>query len=232
MWYQKEYNFMQNILDKRNVQIRILERNTTSDKPIDLGIRQILSRETEYNNVFCQLVFNTMDNMIYKLTDQYMCNYFYLQLPAKKQQILIIGPYISVQLTSQQLLEEMEHFSTNLNIINKLLNFYESIPVLSDEIFLFTTIICFAEVIWGGSDTFSVVKIQEEDISPNSIAQDNIPDDNEDILQVMEQMEHRYAYENELLDAVTLGYAHKAEIMLTHLSKMAFRQRVRTLFVI
>lgn len=226
MWYQKEYNFMQNILKKQNIQIRMLEKNISSDNPVDLGIRHILNRETEYNHVFCELVFNTMNNMIYKLTDQYMCNYFYLQLPGKNQEVLIIGPYMSVQLTSQQLLEEMEHYSTNPNMINKLLNYYESIPVLSDEIFLFTTIICFAEVIWKGLDTFSVVKIQDDDVSQSSILQDNLPDNDKELLQVMEQMEHRYAYENELLDAVSLGLTHKAELMLSRLGQYSMRQRV------
>ncbi|NLV33790.1 MAG: helix-turn-helix transcriptional regulator [Clostridiaceae bacterium] len=226
IWYQKEYRFMESILKKQNIQINVLKKDKVYDDQIDFGIREILGRESEYNHMFYGLPFESKHNTIYKITDPYMCNYFYLMLPQEDPAVVVVGPYMSIHLTRQQLLEEMERFSTQPKMLGRLENYYSGIPVINDEIFLFTTIICFAEVIWGGSDSFNVVKHQEDYITQSNSSDDNSVNDSDDILQQMEQIEHRYAYENELLEAVTLGLSHKAELMLSHLGQISLRQRV------
>ncbi len=226
MWYQKEFNFIRNLLEKQNIQIQLIYKDKNPDNQIDFGIRDILGREEEHYHMFYELTFNSMHNTIYKITDPYLCNYYFLKLPIEIPTVMIIGPYMSVQLTHQQLLEEMERFSTNPNLVKKIENYYGSIPVVSDEIFLFTMIICFAEVLWGSSDSFNVVNLQEEYLIQNSIDPEKTADTAEDIQQLMEHMEHRYAYENEMLEAVSLGLSHKAELMLSHFGQLAFSQRV------
>lgn len=226
IWYQKEYKYMENILKKQNIQINMLKKDKVYNDKIDFGIRDILGRESEYHRMFYELPFESKHNTIYKITDPYMCNYFYLMLPQEDPTVVVIGPYMSVHLTRQQLIEDMERFSTQPKMLSKLESYYSSIPVINDEIFLFTAIICFAEVLWGSSDSFSVVKNQEDYITQSNSFDNNSVYASDDVLQQMEYMERRYAYENELLEAVTLGLSHKAELMLSHLGQMSFRQRV------
>jgi AraC-like DNA-binding protein len=226
MWYQTELSFLQSMLKKMNLQILILTKDKFPVSPPDLGIRKFLGRETEYHRMFYELPFEASQNTIYKLTDNYLCNYLYLMLPGESPTILMIGPYMLVQLTHQQLLQEAERFSIPPQLFKELENYYGSIPVFNDQSFLFSIVNSFAEVLWGSSKSFSVVDLKEDQILPNPFAPDADPIPLEKTLLSMEDMERRYAYENEAIRAVSLGMSHKAELMLSSFNQLAIKQRV------
>lgn len=61
---------------------------------------------------------------------------------------------------------------------------------------------------------------------PRSVTFEGDPVLMEKTLLTMEEMEKRYAFENELIRAVSLGLTHKAEAMYSNFSQLAFKQRV------
>jgi AraC-like DNA-binding protein len=194
--------------------------------PPDQGLRKFLGREAEYRHIFCELPFQASQNTIYKMTDAYLCNYLFLKLPGESPVVLLVGPYMLLQLTHQQLLEEAERFSVPPHLFKEMECYYGNIPVLNDESFLFSIINSFAEVLWGGSEAYSVVDLQEDQTLPGPFSTMVDPPPLEKTLLTMQAMEQRYAYENEMLRVVSLGMTHKAELMISNLNQLAMEQRV------
>jgi len=149
-----------------------------------------------------------------------------LLLPGRTQQAVLIGPYLTVQLTREQLLQEAEHHAIPPALFHQLEAFYGSVPVLADEGFLLAMINAYADVLWGGSDAYTMVDLTEELNSPTPLALRNEPLSPGQALLDMQTMEKRYAYENELLKAVSQGLRHKASSMLGNMSQFAFEQRM------
>jgi AraC-like DNA-binding protein len=226
MWYQTELRFLQSMLKKVNLQFLLLTKEELPINPTDLGIRKFLGREAEYRRMFCELPFEASQNTIYKLTDSFLCNYLYLMLPGESPTVLLVGPYMLVQLTQHQLLQEAERFSVPPQLFKEMENYYGSIPVLNDERFLFSIINSLAEVLWGSSESFTVVDLKEDQILPSPFSPEVDPIPLEKTLLSMEDMERRYTYENEVLRAVSLGMSHKAELMLSNFNQLAIKQRV------
>jgi len=226
MWYQAELRFLQSTLQKMHLQFLWLLPEELPQAPLDLGIRKLLGREAEYRRIFFELPFQASQNTIYKLTDSYLCKYLYLMLPGDNPAVLLIGPYMSVQLTHKQLLQEAERFSVSPQLFKEMENYYGSITVLNDESFLFSIMNSFAEVLWGGSETYTMVDLQEDQLlaSPFPLVGNPLPP--EKTMLTMQAMERRYAYENDMLRAVSHGMTHKAESMLLNISQLAMEQRV------
>jgi YesN/AraC family two-component response regulator len=165
-------------------------------------------------------------NTVYKVTDTYLCNYLFHLLPEKKSTALLIGPYMSVQLSREQLLQEAEHHAIPPALFRHLEAFYGSIPVITDDTFLLAVVNTFAEALWGGSDSYTVVDLTNELSSPSPLSLRAEPLSPDQALLDMHTMEQRYAYENELLKAVSQGLQHKANMMLSNMSQFAMEARV------
>jgi AraC-like DNA-binding protein len=226
MWYQAELKFLESILKKLNLQSILLLKEKLPIDPLDLGIRKFLGLDTEYHRIFCELPFEASQNTIYKLTDNFLCNYMYLMLPEEGPTVLLIGPYMKLQLTRQQLLQEAERFSVPPHSFKEIENFYASIPVLNDESYLFSIINSLAEVLWGSSESYTMVDQREDLALPRTFSAEEDPSPQEKILLNMQSMERRYTYENEMIRAVSQGMTHKAELMLTNFSQLVIEQRV------
>jgi len=226
MWFQAELKFLESTLKKINLQFLLFSEDTLPTIPPDLGIRKFLGREAEYQYLFTKFPFEASQNTIYKLVDNYLCNYWFLKLPIEEPTVLLIGPYMSMQLTYQEILQEAEHFSVPPHLFKEMEDYYGSIPVLNDEGFLFSIMTTFAEVLWGNNESFSIEVLKDDELLPAHLSQDIDSHPLENTLLTMNDMEKRYAYENEILRAVSLGLSHKAELMLSNFSQLALKQRV------
>lgn len=226
MWYQSELKFLQSILKKINLQFFQLTQEKPSEDFLDLGIRNFLGRKEEYSYIFQELPFLASQNTIYRLTDIYLCKYLYLMLPEAPASVLLIGPYISVNLSQKQLLQEAERFSVPPHLFKELENYYSGIPFLNDDSFLFSVINSFAETLWGSTDAYAMVNLKEDEVLPNAFLLEDDSFSSKKTLLTMETMERRYTFENELIRAVSLGMSHKAETMLSNFSELTLQQRV------
>lgn len=226
MFYESEYHFLQSTLKKLHLPITRLSPSARTDTPLDLGLRRFLGREDEYQRIFHTMPFQMEQNTVYKVTDAYLCNYLFLLLPEKKSTALLIGPYMSVQLSREQLLQEAELHAIPPALFRHLEAFYGSVSVITDDTFLLAMVNTFAETLWGGSDSYTVVDLTNELSSPSPLSLRAEPLSPDQALLDMHTMEQRYAYENELLKAVSQGVRHKAASMLTNLSQFAIEQRL------
>jgi len=226
MWYENELKFIKNMLGKMNLQVIEFQKENTPDTQVDFGVRKFFGLKEEYDSTFLSKPFEGDPKTIYKLTDRYFCNYLHLILPGELGSVLLIGPYMSIQFTYEDLLHEAERFSIPPQLFNELESYYGRIPVICDDSFLFSSINALAEALWGSSRSYKIMDLKEDDVTPHpsSPEEDFIP--MEKTLVTMEDMEKRYAYENELLSAVTFGLTHKAEMMLSNFSELALKHRV------
>lgn len=226
MLHQTEVNFLQNMLAKLHLAIHHLTPRQQAEPPLDLGLRRFLGQEDAYRRLFETMPFQLEDNTIYKITDSFQCNYLFLPLPEASPCVMAIGPYMTTQLSREQLLQEAERYAISPTRFRQLEAFFGSVPVLGDESFLMAAVSTYADVLWGGSDRYTVADLTEELGSPTPLSLRSEPLSPDQALLDMKTMETRYAYENELLKAVSQGLRHKAGSMLGNMSQFAIEQRM------
>ena len=163
---------------------------------------------------------------LYKTADEYRRTYLYLLLPETVEKtVLLIGPYLPEALTQEELLELGEQNGLSPQMQRYVSEYFNSIPVLSETNFLLLMLESFCEHIWNTS-VFAVIDVESEPRAPVSLIHGKTNSDRfEDNLVNMKVLEERYAFENELLQAVTNGQIHKEKQLLAAFSQEIFEMR-------
>ena len=104
MLHEMEFRFLQRILHNLHLSATLLTPQDTADDALDMGIRRFLGQEDAYQRLFHTLPFQLEHNTIYKMTDAFLCTYLFLPLPQEERCTLLIGPYMTAQLSREQLL--------------------------------------------------------------------------------------------------------------------------------
>lgn len=138
-----------------------------------------------------------MPNILYRLTDVLGLHYIFFLLPKTQvSTLLLIGPY-------------------------------EGSDITAETGALMTALDIFCEMIWENKNNYKEVIIDGE--LKNSFGAFSFEGNESDeyiFSYNMRQMESRYAYENELLEAVSLGQSHKADIFFPDSKKDLFEARI------
>ena len=226
MFYQAELDFLLSILQKRHLQACLLTQNHPPEQPLDFGLRTFLGQEDEYRRMFVEFFKWCHPNTVYKITDAYDCSYVMLLLPDVPQSTaLLLGPYTTEFLDRGHLLEKAERLGITPRAFPQLEKYYSNVHLLSDEHMLFALLNAFAERIWGSNTAYEIVDINQElnsTFAPFPSTNDRSPNE---LLINMQVMEQRYAYENELIRAVSHGSIHRADHMVSAISHVSFEQR-------
>ena len=228
MFYKSELNYLMKVLKKMHLQALLLDVDQKNNYQIDFGFRKFLGLEDDYRLAYENRGSWNKENTIYRMRDEFMCSYVFLLLPeAAQTQGLLIGPYTTVSMSREMMMETAERFKVPAKQFQRLASYYEGIPVLENEMPLFAMLTAFGEVLWGDSAAFEVVDINAEVISPIKILPNDSEDrDSEDTMLHMKLMEARYGFENELMDMVAHGQTHRAEVMMKGFSGSSFEERL------
>ena len=164
---------------------------------------------------------------VYKLKDvNQLCYTYFLLSQAKAGPLLIVGPYLSAPISSQATLEIGERLGISPKNQKYLDEYYTGLPVISNSSPIFVMLDTFCERIWG-SPSFSIVDVGKEDKAPASPISDTSRDEDlDDVLINIAVMEKRYSFENEMINAVTLGQLHKENLLLSAMSEQPFEARL------
>ncbi len=222
MLHVAELQFLQKALKRCHLQTLLVGEELTTDTDFDLGLRKQLGLPSKLSDLIGLRASEVQPCTLYRIRDPFLCSYFFLRLPDEQFTLLLIGPYLEESPTSRQLLEQAERNGIPPQNMRQLENYYRGIPVLEEDnaaLFLLTT---FCETIWGNT-AFVVSELdrQQSEALPTPIRQN--PDN---LLGNMQMMEARYAYENELMEVVSLGLVHKTEAMFGTFSKQAIEERL------
>ena len=146
----------------------------------------------------------------YRYTCALGLHYTYLRLINEgSAQILLIGPYLPTRPSKQQALELGERIGAPPTAGQQLEELLEALPILENSNALLTMLDTFYEHTLHASAVITIDVNTEQAAPASPIHQPLHNDCFDDVLLHMKAMEQRYTLENELIEAVKLGHAHK-----------------------
>lgn len=205
--------FFRRVMEKMRIPTNIVHRQNISAQTIDLGLRNYLGREQDYEESIREALGFAQENTVYKITDPYFCSYVFLLLPGTGGNMaLVLGPYISFEMRQERLLEEAERMGVNAADFRTLEAFYQNLTVLQDDVVLMPMLTTLAEELWGSEQAYRFVDIKQGSTVSKFPLWDR--ENAGDSAMEMRLAEQRYAFENDLLDKVSKGLWHRVSLML------------------
>ncbi len=227
MFYEAELTFLRETLRKCRIQSAIVDLRVPLNHRKDLVLHNLVAERIDTEKPLGALLQNAEPSVIYRVRDPLFCRYLFLLLPElPREAVLVIGPYLEVTPTQQQVLEWAESAGVQPADYKELEDYYSSIPILSADSQLLAILETFCERLWG-VDGYTLEDISQETTGAQGILPyKRSSSDEKDALWNMRSMELRYSYENELMDAVSKGHSHKADLLLSKFSSLSFEQRL------
>ena len=221
MLYDRELHFLCEIFKKSMVPITIVTSTNKEESILEQNFKLFFINDDEKFLSIDALQHNT----IYRIDNSFCLRCVVMRLPdTATGSLLIIGPYLSEPCDTQKLLELTEKTSISAMQLKMLDRLYGNTPVVADTSPLFVMLDTFAEHIWGAKN------FEIKDINKSSVNKINselhLPNSRDDTLINMKLMEERYAAENEMMNAVSTGQAHKGMRLLADFSNMPFEKRL------
>lgn len=197
--------------------------------PADLGLRQLLKPDIDYCEVSRQFAEICQPNTIYRTKDFSLCYYLIFRIPSETEPLFAsIGPYTSTVVTRKVLIQYFADDSFPPDIFSQLEKYYQEVPYIADDSYLQTLIYTLGEWMWGSVDNFSIQDIPDltmPHFDPSRPAWNTPRTAAEEPFVSMMALEKRYATEQELLDAVSLGQIHKADVLYNQFNHRQVEQR-------
>ncbi len=227
MYYEPQLQLLRNTLRKCRIETTIVDLSLPADHHSEFRHYYSISQQPDTSRPLLEYLPPVQPETIYRISDPFGCRYLYLQLPEyPKNTVLAIGPYLSKAPTSQEIMEWSERASIAPLQQKSMALFYNNVPLLPEHSHIFILLDAFVETLWGTSAYhLQDIALNASDflITPNP-QKDAV--EQEDTLWFMQNVEQRYAYENALIDAVSKGQLHKADMLLSGLSTFSMEQRV------
>lgn len=224
MFYEPELRILRDTFRKCRIQTGIAELSKSLAEHPEVDLHDFIASRVDINKPLTEFTPAVQPSVIYRLRDPFGCCYTYLLLPEfPRDSILIIGPYLPAPLSKEQCLEWAEANGVTPGQLRQLESYYGSIPILPETSHLFALLDSFAERIWGAGNV--TVEYIDQELNGFPLKSKETAED-EDALWNMKNMEQRYAYENQLMEAVSKGQTHKVDQLLTGFSTFPFEQRV------
>ncbi len=228
MNYSKELGFFRKILENYKINSCIISAGDKSYRHADRGLRDSLGLSEDYDQLFCTRHETLSENMIFKLTDSFNCNYIFILLPeSENQETFIAGPYIDREFTQKMLIEASIQYDIPVALRNQIEKYYTTVPVYTDKDIISSLFNTLGEVLWSSMDNFTIKTlslVSTDKPFPEVVERLNQRID--DPLLAMRMLESRYEGEKKLMQAVSQGIAHKAEQMINNSSELMLEMRV------
>lgn len=180
------------------------------------------------NALIGEIVPHVEKNVLYKFTDSFFRSFYFLSYPTQDvYQILCIGPYLKREISVQEILEICESKNIEPKQHKYLVEYYSGLPVLQDNDALISAIVVFCERIWN-TRMFVIKDITDKYANQGApFTLSTIIDDKDSGIQKT-AIERRYAFENEMLRAVSLGQLHLENQFRSAFSSNFFEMRANT----
>lgn len=227
MFYEAELTFLRETLKKCRVHSAVVDLTVSLRHRQDLLLHSFLADYIDTEKPLGKILPKMEPGVIYRASDPLSCRYIFLLLPDMPwETVFFIGPYLSVPPTQQQIMEWAEAAGVQPADYRDLESYYGSIPILPDNSHMFALLETFCDRLWG-VDGYALEDINRDAAATQGLLpQKKSSPDEKDTLWNMRSMELRYSYENELIDAVSKGHSHKADLLLSNFSAFSFEQRL------
>lgn len=227
MNFEKELQFLCSTLKKSGIPVSFEAPDEPFSGVIGSSLRLIIGKDRSPDISFSELIGGISDRVVYKLKTDFELVYMFLLLPdVKGAQLFVIGPYLSEPIREKTILGLAERWGIPPQKHKLLRGCYEGIAVVDISSPIHIMIDQFAETLWGECK-YTFVDLTKELISPGTpLTQNHGNEDADGILLNMEIMERRYAYENELIRAISQGQINKLSRLTDITSAISFEKRL------
>ncbi len=223
MFYEAELRILRDTFRKCHIHTAIAELSKPISEHSDYQNHIALHPSVDPDKSLSEYLPPVQPAIIYRLSNCLNSHYTYMLLPeVPRDVVLIIGPYMTSAPTGQQLLEWAEENRLSPADLKRMEGYYSAIPILPETSHLFALLDAFGERLWGVNG-ITVEDVEKDAVLPADILKSTSEDDMQ--LQVR-NIERIYRYENEMMDAVSKGHIHKADMLLSNFSFHSFEQRV------
>lgn len=226
MFYERELHFLCEVFKKSLVRASVVKSDNLPTEIAAFDLKQGLGSAsifTARHQLPKELDFGT----VYKLKDSLgLCFIFFLLPDNDDKSTLLVGPYSTSAASASHVLELGEKNGISPKRQRYLEEYLLGIPVLTDASPLFLMLNAFCELIWN-SPSFTIIDLNESQplsVSPiNEALKDKGIDDT---IVNIKTMEMRYAFENELIRAVSLGQLHMEGRLFSSFSQQMLENRI------
>lgn len=229
MNYQNELDFAEKLLQNFRLKTRYITEELTKHATPNrsMGLQHLLNYEFDDNTLFDLVKRQCHPNTIYRIKTPLLSNFFLFQLPnTEKPTYMYIGPYTLTPITQQEIYNLAEQYHVSPGNLSQLEQFFMDLPLIADENILVTLLYTLGEYLWGNADNFTV---REDFKMPSYIPEAVLPipdiESPEEELITIQILEQRYEIEQKLIQAVTNGQLHKAELFLSQMSSQQYERR-------
>ena len=194
----------------------------------DFGFLQLIGAKDQFSAYISENLHKIKGKNIYYFQDWFSLSYILLLLPDREDKYFFIGPFLDHFVSEEEMLQNAHLLPLPAGKLSKLKAFYQSIPVITEKHYLVTLLSAFGEAVWGSASEFELTNLNFSEIHfPTPVYSDDMDSEGRDLSVLMQHMEMRYRYENELMHLVSKGLVYRAENMLSLFSEYTIEQRAQ-----
>ena len=225
MAYDAERQFLKNTCEKLRVRVAEIRQNATPNGWLAEGLEYLVQANEYFSPSLEKQFADAQERILYRAADMFGCCVLFLRLPKKQPpSLLVIGPYLEKPLGQEELYERAEQLHIPTNRLSALQTYYGRYVYLPEDSPLYAMVEVFAEHIWHGAENYTFLDGRPELFDESIRYRDTLSA--VDPERAMRMMEERYAFEGQLMDAVSKGLTHKAEMLFSGFSSAAFERRL------
>ena len=162
MQYEAELKFLKKLLMQFYLNMHLITKDNPLDENVDNGLRKFLGVENDYDKCFRSFLQRAQSNIVYKISDDFFCSYIVMMLPSEKQEeksFLIIGPHTEQDFSKRDIFMAIEKYQLPPRLTERLIQYFGSVPLVSDSTALSAICSTLAETIWKSADNYTVKHI-------------------------------------------------------------------------
>lgn len=209
MVYKQQLSFLQQLLKNMNISSCVLSEPDRKIPPeIDQYLRADLFGLDNYADFLQNSMSQARDHTVYRFYDEYDCNFIFLRLP-EPDTYFFIGPYLLSLPGEKRLLQKAAGLNLTQEQIARMRRYYTVLPLVEDENLLLTMANTLATCLWGSPERYALEYVDyaipdRYEPVPYSLS----PGRAEGQMSDLSALEHSYASENQLMEAVSKGKLH------------------------
>ena len=225
MFQENEFSFLKESLEKCGLHITVISPSDSIFDAVDERDISIFEKIFSPDSTIDKMLGGIRPNTLYKFKDSFSLLYNAFMIPQSTgRKVVVIGPFLQERLSESQILELCQKNRIEPRYKKNISEFCAILPILSTYSSIYVFIDSFCERMWGGR--YSVVDIVSDGIFANQSFSENSDRDIDKIFLDTKNMERRYAFENEILDAVTMGSESKLNKLFAAFNESFFEKRV------
>ena len=228
MHYNTQLQFTRDLLQKLHISSYIItEPQKKIAYDIDLGLRAMLFGKENYTELLENSIEQAKDNTIYRFFDEYYCNYIFMRLPDKDCNFFYIGPYLPSTPSEELIKQKVNALGLGNEQYKKLVQYYNSLPIVEDENILLAIASVLGNSLWGGEENYCIEYIDyaiPDRTKPLSVSP--LYNDFSESPYSLLALENNYANEKRLMEAVSQGKLHKVNSITSAVYNNGTEQRL------